>query len=519
MQPRSSVVSLGVFLVVLAVYGIVGPGRIDIIDGQYRFEVAHSLATVGSVEVSDPMLGDAVQGIDAVYSPYGVSGSIVPLPLVLAARLFGPPSIDRQQFFFSFGSAVLSAGTAAILFLFYRALDVPPRPALFWTFVSAFTTLAFPAAASVFDQAQHAFFVIAACFLAFAAARRHSMALAMAGGASLAILVNFQETYALFIPTLALATLARPGAAPDERRRSIERAIIFVVVASLGLIFWASMNYFRFGSVLFSGKGVNHPSPFGNPLVGLTGLLFSPGKSIFLYSPPTLLALFGIAHLLRRERPLGIAIVTGCVAEIALISVLSFWGGDWCWGPRYFVPILPLLALAFPMAAFPTVSSRLAMRTIIAVGLVVQLLALSVDHHRFFYARSLARFFWYTDRAFYFRQSALFSRPAELLTSISDGVPPEAEAFRPGPYQHLLTYAVFGGWGHRDLAPPEWMRHYRVFWLPRPWPLWMRSIPLADRPIDVNAAVVALLMMAAAGAATIRYGLGTRPLADAPQVA
>ena len=65
---------------------------------------------------------------------------------------------------------------------------------------------------------------------------------------------------------------------------------MFLFVAGIGLLFYLGFNNFRFGSLLFSGKGVNHPSPLGNPLVGLPGLLVSPGKSIFLYSPPTVIA-------------------------------------------------------------------------------------------------------------------------------------------------------------------------------------------------------------------------------------
>jgi hypothetical protein len=103
-------------------------------------------------------------------------------------------------------------------------------------------------------------------------------------------------------------------------------------------------------------------------------------------------------------------------------------------------------------------------------------------------------------------ESALFARPGELLDSIEHGVPPEAEAFRPGPYPVLLTYAVFGGYGHRELPPPLWMRRYSVFWLPRPWPLWMRTIPKEHRPIDIAAAEGILAAMGIGGILAILAG-------------
>jgi hypothetical protein len=165
-----------------------------------------------------------------------------------------------------------------------------------------------------------------------------------------------------------------------------------------------------------------------------------------------------------------------------------------------------LTALGFPFVTVATRIGRLAVRAAIVAGVCVQLLGLSLDHHRFFYARSLPAFFWYTNHGFYFHESALFARPAEILDSIEHGVPPEAELFRPGPYSDRLTYAVFGGWGHPELPPPLWMRHYRVFWLPRPWPLWMATIPEAERPVDLRTANAILLVTGLAGAWAIRAG-------------
>src|SRR4051794_13998539 len=98
---KSLIVSLGVFLLVTAVYVAAGSGRIDIIDGQYRFDVARNLIEDRSIQITDPFLGYAAEGISGTYSPYGISGSIMPLPLVYLANIAGEPSRDRQQFFFS----------------------------------------------------------------------------------------------------------------------------------------------------------------------------------------------------------------------------------------------------------------------------------------------------------------------------------------------------------------------------------------------------------------------------------
>jgi hypothetical protein len=499
MRPRL-VTALGVCLFVASVYIAFGPGRIDIIDGQYRFEVARNIVEDWSIQLRDPFLSDAVNGILGAYSPYGLSGSLTGVPLVALANLLGPPSQDRQQFFFSFTSALAGAITAGVLFIFFTDLGASQRRALAWTFVAALATLAFPVATSTFDQTQHGLFILGACWLAFLSARRDSRALAAAAGAALAFLVNFQITYAILIPTIALAALAPPNVEPSERRRGFDRAAVVVFAGALGILVWMGINNFRFGTLL-AGVQMNprHPPARGNPLIGLTALLISPGKSLFLYSPPTLLAVYGLGRLAARERRLGQAVAATCFLHLAMISSLTFYGGDWCWGPRYFAAVLPLLALGFVFIEIRSRGARTAVRAVVAAGLCVQALALSVDHHRFFYGHSLPTFFWYTRPGYYFSHSALFARPAEIVESLKEGVPPEADEFRPGPYAGQLTYAVFGGWGHPGLSEPAWMRHYQVFWLPRPWPLWMRHVP-QGRPVNISSAMVVLIAMAVAGA-------------------
>jgi hypothetical protein len=75
--------------------------------------------------------------------------------------------------------------------------------------------------------------------------------------------------------------------------------------------------------------------------VGLWGLLLSPSKSLFLYSPPVLLALATLAGLRAPERRplratwLAIALAAGPVFLVN--AKLPFWSGDLAWGPRYVV--------------------------------------------------------------------------------------------------------------------------------------------------------------------------------------
>jgi hypothetical protein len=83
----------------------------------------------------------------------------------------------------------------------------------------------------------------------------------------------------------------------------------------------------------------------GNLLVGLAGLLFSPGKSLFLYVPLMLAVPFAVAPFARRF-PAEAALV-GALTLITLVqsALWWIWWAGWGWGPRFLVPLLPFLVL------------------------------------------------------------------------------------------------------------------------------------------------------------------------------
>ena len=87
------------------------------------------------------------------------------------------------------------------------------------------------------------------------------------------------------------------------------------------------------------------------PWIGFRGLVFSPGKSLFLYSPFLILGLVSIPPFLRRHGWRGALYVVVPVLFIAIYSLKRVWDGGG-WGPRYMVPMLPFLAIvAAPLLA------------------------------------------------------------------------------------------------------------------------------------------------------------------------
>lgn len=141
------------------------------------------------------------------------------------------------------------------------------------------------------------------------------------------------------------------------------RLIGLVLLGGIELLPFAAWqiyyNHLRTGNWLLSPilrgfpnlHGEDLENPFtGDLLNGLSGLLFSPGKSIFLYCPLALFSVFCFRRFWTSHKPEAAFLAVLSVLWLVLHAKLVGWSGDWGWGPRYFITIAPVLAL--PVCVF-----------------------------------------------------------------------------------------------------------------------------------------------------------------------
>jgi hypothetical protein len=74
-------------------------------------------------------------------------------------------------------------------------------------------------------------------------------------------------------------------------------------------------------------------------------LLVGFNKGIFVFSPPLVLFFFSIREFLRKQRNEAVLVLGVVVTYLAFYSKFSFWTSFASWGPRFLVPIIPLLAV------------------------------------------------------------------------------------------------------------------------------------------------------------------------------
>jgi len=349
----------------------------------------------------------AVQGPDGLrYGRYGLGLSILQAPLAWLGkqidlydpgafrRIAGPiVSIYYQENFSVFGATLIGpicgAIAAAMLWSIAGALGHGPRVSLVLVLLFVVSTQAWPSSRDGFPHIGVLMLLLIAMRQALTWSRPVWSPAGL--GAALGFLLLLRPFDAVLAsPAVLLYTLWRHIRA-DQRAgvlwQNVCAAGVPLVVAG-GIA--ALHNYLRFGHpLLFDEPGTQ--SFNGNMLIGLYGLLVSSGRGIFWYSPPLLAGLCGLPAFVRR-RPAEAALIAGIALPLlAGYSIYASWDGGMCWGPRYIVPLVPLLLL--PAGELLAAGGAVAAFTLAlgACGAVVQMMATMADFHRVLHDAAFSR--------------------------------------------------------------------------------------------------------------------------------
>jgi hypothetical protein len=142
-------------------------------------------------------------------------------------------------------------------------------------------------------------------------------------------------------------------------------------------------NYARFGDMWNQGYTTLNDGELGFsvPLAsGVYGLLFSSGKSVFQYAPVLLASAWAVPHFWNTRRRDLLLVAIPSLFTLCVIGKWWAWSGDWGWGPRLLLPVVPLACmLIVRWLGSPTRVSMFWVSALAAAGLYVQVLGLAID--------------------------------------------------------------------------------------------------------------------------------------------
>lgn len=380
---------IGLMGALWSIYLFTYSGLVNTTDELFLLDTTESLARHASILRSET--GDLDWPGEAYVEP---GQPVFAAPLFWAADRLGWVGNVHAVLLFN---PLVTALTAGLVFHYLRRGGHSSALAAFSALTFGLATIAWPYTRNFFREPLSTLTLFGTAYLllrwrqALAAEERgHLRWLAGAGLAGAASILS-KESGLIGLPVLAAVYF--PWRQLPRRRAQEILSVLGVVLAAVALVL---AGYWLYTSVLRAGAGRFDPigrwngmlANLGLPAawVGMAGLVVSPGKSLFAYSPVLLLSVGPLA-MSRIERSRThlwpLALLAVFVPVYAFVRGEIWWGGTG-WGPRYMVPLTPFLIVA----AAPSFEhillgrsrwARVGLFGLIAVSLLVQIAGVTVS--------------------------------------------------------------------------------------------------------------------------------------------
>jgi hypothetical protein len=314
------------------------------------------------------------------YSPYGIGVSVLVVPFYALSKLFG-----HEMLLVSMINPLITAVAGVVVFAVGRELRWGRFMSVLAAVTFGFLTMALQSTTELFSEP-----AVALCILILVWAilrwRNEWQWAALVIGVTAAAVIQFRSDSIL---TVWIGLLALPMfvAWKEIRQPRNIAAMIIPVLPSLAFLAWYNDLRFR-GFLVFSYNGQAFHTPIGR---GLEGMLFSPGKSIFVFNPIALLGLVGIVIFLFRDRPVAVLFMLLIVPRIFFFSKWDSWDGGVAWGPRFLDPVVALFAIAAVEVLVATrerkgwdLLARLAFAVLAVLSLGVSFLSVRLPYEQWF---------------------------------------------------------------------------------------------------------------------------------------
>jgi hypothetical protein len=238
-------------------------------------------------------------------------------------------------------ASLLAALSAALLYLLLRR-RASERTALLLTVAYAFGTTTWVISSQALWQHGLAQLLVVGCLLLLTGPC--TPARAIVAGLLCGALGGNRPPDAILAAALGVFGLFWAG----------RRAAHFVAagVLTAGLVLFYNLHFAHNVAGAYGLRG--NPSFFDHDaVIGILGILFSPMRGLFVFSPFLLVLFFAWRHLptARSERGLTLALTAGVAVQLFLYAK-SDWRAGISWGPRFLTDLLPMLIwLSVPVVA------------------------------------------------------------------------------------------------------------------------------------------------------------------------
>lgn len=344
-------------------------------DGDIMYRVSESLVLRHSFQIVDNYWQ-----VNQPYSFYGLGTSLAFLPLVAAGEL-----LHQGKLLIGLLEPIVTALSVLVLYQVLRALGVARRRSLVLALAYGLGTLAWHYAIVVFGEPLVGLGMLLA-LLTMLTYRRTGQArwVALSSAAvGLTVLTRWDSLLLIGLPLTVYAAVVVTRRASTLAAQA-NAAIAWALPLTAALAVNLGYDWLRYGNPF--SLGYAETPGFSTPiLTGLIGLLFSPGAGLFVYTPALLLIPLGYARFFRTWAAEGVLIAVLVVGRLLFFA--RWWDFDGhSWGPRFLVPLLPLLLIPIAFIHFGAILRAIA-TVLISAGVLIQVLGILVPYEGMAFGR------------------------------------------------------------------------------------------------------------------------------------
>jgi hypothetical protein len=347
--------------------------------------VAGSLLDRGSLAI-EPVRADVVRGPNGLYyAKYPLLCVVQCLPALLlrdAMQRVAPKDDALQTWALEIVPHALLATLALGIMLLAIELGATLHVAAILSLLTIFTTPLWVAGRDLYSETLQAVLIVYITRLAIRARQADRRAAFVWGGVLCGLALNAK----ILLVIMPIAILVDQCHERFTRERVAQLALAVPGIVA-GIVSMLAYNRLRFGDMFAQGYDAHRDAALGfsvSMLSGLYGLLFSSGKSVFLYAPLLLASLVALPGWYRARRRDLCLLAIPSLFTFAVTARWWAWNGDWAWGPRLIVPVIPLLALLLSSwLERPSRARRVGIVILACAGLYVQLLGVAFESSKF----------------------------------------------------------------------------------------------------------------------------------------
>lgn len=317
-----------IFLFFILIYLSTSGGHLYSLDGLTFFSVTKAMVEEGTFRMEDGNFSSTNLGLSFFAIPFYLVGKLISM------FLQGLSSVEITRGACSTFNSFVTALTCVIFFNLLRAFSISAKASFLTTLLYGIGSLAWPYSKYFYTQPLTGLCLLGATSGLFqlTLTKDESWCYRASLWTGLLLFVRL-ESIILFFPLAVLYILVS---------KSIRKKIfLFLIFPFIFIVFSLVYNYIKAGTSLNLGSGYGSLGDFSTPLLaGLYGNLFSCGKGLFVYVPVILLSIIGLRFFKYKKE--AVFILLTIVAYLIPCSKYIYWDGDWSWGPRYMVTLIPL---------------------------------------------------------------------------------------------------------------------------------------------------------------------------------